>query len=403
MTGDYDLAVIRELLIAAFTAEELGRFCQDRPSFRPVCDTFGPGHGLDDMAAELLTYARKRSLLPELLSAVQAYNPRQYARFQGRLVLAAGDRPPAPAAPALPQEGAAPPPLPLRAWGLLGLLALDLALLLFWGWCLLSHRPDLMAYLQTAFTILGVVLAFLALFIVVRRPLAWDDLLRRLAQDRRWLYLLPVLTLVALVATPFVCDLGRPPTAYMALVLDNGPVPEERQLEELKAMLRSELGRSLPNAALSLRVFGLQCGGTQRLVGFSTGNASRVAQAVGGVQPVARSDLTEAVRQALDDLLSQRGDQPRVLVVVTWGQEGCGGDLEQALDAYRRQLGGAVSLNFIALGDLPAVVESDGVYVDRVTDAREAGRILGTISDALEKGEVPRPPIVRTPAPTRSP
>lgn len=94
MTGDYDLAVIRELLIAAFTAEELGRFCQDRPSFRPVCDTFGPGHGLDDMVQEVIDYCATRLLWEDLLAAVEEVRPRQYHRFEAALRPELPDEPP---------------------------------------------------------------------------------------------------------------------------------------------------------------------------------------------------------------------------------------------------------------------------------------------------------------------
>jgi formylglycine-generating enzyme required for sulfatase activity len=78
---EYNIAAIRQLLLAAFTAEELRRFCYDRPDFRPVVRRFGPGHGLDDMADELITYCENYLLIPELLAALKQHNPRQYARF----------------------------------------------------------------------------------------------------------------------------------------------------------------------------------------------------------------------------------------------------------------------------------------------------------------------------------
>jgi formylglycine-generating enzyme required for sulfatase activity len=83
MTEDYDLATIRQLLLAAFTANELHRFCTDRPTFRPVVDNLGPGHGLNDMVDEILTYCEKRLLFDELLFEVRHVNPRQYAHFLG--------------------------------------------------------------------------------------------------------------------------------------------------------------------------------------------------------------------------------------------------------------------------------------------------------------------------------
>ena len=43
----YNLGVIRNLLLAAFTAGDLRRFCQDLPAFCAIVDRFGPGHGFD--------------------------------------------------------------------------------------------------------------------------------------------------------------------------------------------------------------------------------------------------------------------------------------------------------------------------------------------------------------------
>lgn len=79
------IAIVRELLMEAFTAEELRRFCQDRPTFRPIVARFGPGHGLDDMTDEVVTYCQKRNLFGDLLAAVKEANPLQVARFEPAL------------------------------------------------------------------------------------------------------------------------------------------------------------------------------------------------------------------------------------------------------------------------------------------------------------------------------
>ena len=86
---DPDLETVRSLLLAAFTAKELRRFCLARPIFRPVVDCFGPEQGQDDMVDEVIEYCRVKLLWPELLAEIQEENPRQYARF----------------APYLPDEG----------------------------------------------------------------------------------------------------------------------------------------------------------------------------------------------------------------------------------------------------------------------------------------------------------
>ncbi len=81
-TQKSNIATIRQLLLAAFTPEELRRFCEDRPTFRPVVRRFGPGYGHDDMVDEVITYCRTRLLFKELLLEVKDHNPRQYARFE---------------------------------------------------------------------------------------------------------------------------------------------------------------------------------------------------------------------------------------------------------------------------------------------------------------------------------
>ena len=81
----HNIAVIRELLLAAFVPEALRRLCQDEPSLRPVLNRFSPKHGLDDMAGDLVDYCHDNQLWEELLAAVRRANPNQYARFEPRL------------------------------------------------------------------------------------------------------------------------------------------------------------------------------------------------------------------------------------------------------------------------------------------------------------------------------
>ncbi|MBN1661902.1 MAG: toll/interleukin-1 receptor domain-containing protein [Anaerolineae bacterium] len=76
---------VRKLLTDAFGAEELRRFCQDRPVLRPVVAQFGPGQGLAEMVDEVIEYVQARLLWTELLAAVAEENERQYERFLAAL------------------------------------------------------------------------------------------------------------------------------------------------------------------------------------------------------------------------------------------------------------------------------------------------------------------------------
>jgi hypothetical protein len=86
---DPPLAEIRELLLDAFTPQTLRRFCQDRPTFRPILDTFGPGHGFDEMVDRVIDYCQSQLLFDPLLAGVRESNPRQYTRFAQVLGFAA--------------------------------------------------------------------------------------------------------------------------------------------------------------------------------------------------------------------------------------------------------------------------------------------------------------------------
>lgn len=91
------IAAIRELLTASFTPQTLQRFCQDRPVFRPVVNSFGPGHGLSDMVDELIEHCEKKLLWDELLAGVKEISPRRVDRFVSGLSQqdpAGGDTPP---------------------------------------------------------------------------------------------------------------------------------------------------------------------------------------------------------------------------------------------------------------------------------------------------------------------
>lgn len=70
-TSVYNIAAIRRLLLTAFTAKDLRRFCWDRPILRPVITSFGPDHGLDDMVDRVIDYCETRPLWREFLKAVK--------------------------------------------------------------------------------------------------------------------------------------------------------------------------------------------------------------------------------------------------------------------------------------------------------------------------------------------
>jgi tetratricopeptide (TPR) repeat protein len=98
----HNIGAIRELLLAAFNAEELRglfAFAMSR-DLRLVVGEFAPEDGKTAMVRKAVAYCRSRFLMDELLSEVKEANPRTYARFEGRLY-------------AGPARGASAPVLPL--------------------------------------------------------------------------------------------------------------------------------------------------------------------------------------------------------------------------------------------------------------------------------------------------
>jgi hypothetical protein len=84
---DPDIAVVRELLLAAFSAEELRQLVTytSVTELRPLVQRFSSRASLGEIVYETIEYCQTRALLPELLTEVQQANPRQYARFAPRL------------------------------------------------------------------------------------------------------------------------------------------------------------------------------------------------------------------------------------------------------------------------------------------------------------------------------
>lgn len=78
------IGVIRRLLTASFTSDELRRFCMDNPRMRDVVNRFG-SHSLDDMVEAVIIYCRGDLLWDELLAEVKEIKPRQFARFKQEL------------------------------------------------------------------------------------------------------------------------------------------------------------------------------------------------------------------------------------------------------------------------------------------------------------------------------
>jgi hypothetical protein len=81
----FNIATIRNLLKDAFTAQDLWRFCQERPDFQPVLVHFPYNATQAQMIDALTEYCRTHVLFEQLLVGIRLSNPRQYKRYQAQL------------------------------------------------------------------------------------------------------------------------------------------------------------------------------------------------------------------------------------------------------------------------------------------------------------------------------
>jgi hypothetical protein len=86
-TGGYNLAAVRDLLPAAFTAPDLRRLFlyTANDDLRPLTQLFSPNDGLAAMVERTIEFCLTRNLLPILLQEVERANPRQYAQHAHQL------------------------------------------------------------------------------------------------------------------------------------------------------------------------------------------------------------------------------------------------------------------------------------------------------------------------------
>jgi hypothetical protein len=83
----YNMARVRDLLLAAFSMEEFERLFRyaSHPELTPILNAFSRRDGLSDAVDKAIDYCQRRDLLRVLLEEVEQQNPRMYARFASDL------------------------------------------------------------------------------------------------------------------------------------------------------------------------------------------------------------------------------------------------------------------------------------------------------------------------------
>jgi hypothetical protein len=81
----YPVAAIHDLMKAAFTVQDLRRFCRYRPPFGAILPHFGEDSGLEDAIEVVVQYCQTRALLSELLVGIREARFGHYQRYYTRL------------------------------------------------------------------------------------------------------------------------------------------------------------------------------------------------------------------------------------------------------------------------------------------------------------------------------
>lgn len=89
MMGDdrfeYNLRAIRELLLAAYSADELRALVAYDEELARLRHEFSPNDAILDLADKTIEYCLRYLLMDYFLDLVEGERPAQYARFEGRL------------------------------------------------------------------------------------------------------------------------------------------------------------------------------------------------------------------------------------------------------------------------------------------------------------------------------
>src|SRR5690554_6965640 len=124
-----------------------------------------------------------------------------------------------------------------------------------------------------------------------------------------------------------------------------------RRIEVARRIVRQVLDERVPSdVPVALRAFGHtephSCA-TELLVAPTPGNHDKVRQTVDDIRAInlARTPLAVSLASVKDDL-DEFGDQPRLVVMLTDGEETCEGDLDAAVEALVEE-GIDVRLNIV--------------------------------------------------------
>jgi F5/8 type C domain/von Willebrand factor type A domain len=184
---------------------------------------------------------------------------------------------------------------------------------------------------------------------------------------------------------------------YIQLILDaSGSMYEtlesgDTRIDAAKRVLTDFVG-GLPNSGLNmgLRFYGATTGGlddnactdSQLIVGMNSIAKDAIFQAIQAVEPSGATPIVYALEQAVADFQTLPADAKRLIILVTDGEESCGGNLDAAVQAVTAQ---GINLQVIGFG-LDAKAEATFSKVgafENAMDALQLATALETTTQAI--------------------
>ncbi|MFC4452665.1 VWA domain-containing protein [Deinococcus sonorensis] len=201
--------------------------------------------------------------------------------------------------------------------------------------------------------------------------------------------------LMSLLATPAVAQ-GSGPTSLQLILDVSGSMytrleSGETRIAVAQRVLTDLIGRlpDDPNLNVGLRVYGATTNATDAkacqdsaLVLPMKGVARQdLLSTVNRTRPRGATPIVYSLQQAAQDFPATAGR--KVIVLVTDGQESCGGDLKSALDAFRAR-GIEVDLQIVGI-DLSARAQASFAGVGHFVNARSAGELAAALGQAVQQ------------------
>ena len=192
---------------------------------------------------------------------------------------------------------------------------------------------------------------------------------------------------------------------YIELIVDaSGSMYEtlesgDTRIDAAKRVLTDFVG-GLPDSGLNmgLRFYGATTGGlddnactdSQLVVGMDSIAKDAIFQAIQAVKPSGATPIVYALEQAVADFQTAPADAKRLIILVTDGEESCGGDLNAAVQAVKAQ---GIELQVIGFGldaKAEATFQSVGAF-ENAMDALQLATALETTAQAVVTTEAAAP------------